>query len=234
MLLVLAARDDSPEDSTLGSERERLRLCVRRLTVEARRAKVTDGHMKRIDFYFDYASPFSYLAAKQLPSRLPGVHVEPRPIYLRGLETFSKAIPYVGAKLTWIARDLLRCAEYAGVPLRIPSTFPVNGLHGVRGALFAIDAGVFDAYDAAVWKATWVDDRDVSQKQVVLEVIEEAGLDRAAFAAALEDPAIKDRLKRQTEHAVERGVFGVPTMFVGDELFWGQDRLDHVARALGV
>ncbi len=190
--------------------------------------------MRHVELYFDYASPFAYLAAKQLPARLPGVRVEPRPIYLRALESFSKGLPYAPAKLAWIVRDLVRCAEYAGVPLRIPSIFPINGLHAVRGAVHAIESGTFDAYDAAMWKATWADDRDVSQKQVVLDVVEEAGLDRAAFAAALEDPTIKERLKQQTAHAIERGVFGVPAMFVGDELFWGQDRIDHVAHALGV
>jgi 2-hydroxychromene-2-carboxylate isomerase len=112
--------------------------------------------------------------------------------------------------------------------------FPINGLSSLRGALAARQLGGFAAYHGAMFRAAWRDDRDISSKDTVLAVAGEVGLDRAAFAQAIESQAIKDQLKADTARAASRGVFGVPTFFVGDELFWGQDRMDFVARALAL
>jgi len=181
-----------------------------------------------VDFYFDYASPWSYLATELLPSRLPGVKIVYRPIYLRGLEMFSKGLPYGASKLRYIGQDLLRCAAHENIAIRIPTNFPVNGLYAVRGALAALDAGRFDPYHRAMFHAAWRDDRDIGDKAVVQAIIGELGLELDVDA-----PAIKERLKKDTAEAEARGVFGVPAFFVGDQLFWGHDRLDYVARALG-
>src|SRR5688572_9659488 len=107
-------------------------------------------------------------------------------MYLRGLPAFANGLPYQGNKLRYIGRDLLRCAEHERVVLRFPSVFPVNGIHALRGALFAEEQGRFAAYHEAMFAAAWRDDRNISDKQVALEVGVEAGLDRAALAAALD------------------------------------------------
>ena len=188
-------------------------------------------HRLMLDFYFDYASPWAYLAALALPAQLPAVKVVYKPIYLRGLESFAKGLPYTPAKLRYIMQDLERCAKHEKVRMKAPTQFPINGLYAARGALAALQTDKFEPYHFAMFHAAWRDDRDVSDKQVVLAVAAEVGLD---LTAAIDSLEIKDKLKQQTAHAVERGVFGVPSFFVGDELFWGHDRLDYVARALGV
>src|SRR5258708_3668513 len=123
-----------------------------------------------IDFYFDYASPWSYLATELLPVRLPGAKIVYRPIYLRGLEMFGKGLPYPSAKLRYIGQDLLRCAAYENIPLQIPAKFPINGLYAVRGALALLDSPRFVDYHRAMFHAAWRDARDVGDKNVVLEV----------------------------------------------------------------
>lgn len=188
--------------------------------------------MKRVQFLFDYASPWSYLASELLPRKLPNIEIEYRPIYLRGLESFAKGLPYNAQKLAYIGRDYLRCTAHEGVPTAMPAVFPINGLYALRGALFALEHGGFAAYHRAMFRAAWHDDRDVSNKDVVIAVAAESGQDAGAFARGLDAPAIKDRLKTDTADAQARGVFGVPSFFVEDELFWGHDRLDYVARAL--
>lgn len=184
-----------------------------------------------IPVYYDYASPWSYLASELVDKKLPGETVEWRPLYLRGLPQFREAMPYSGAKLRYLGLDLLRCAAHEGVPLRFPSLFPVNGLYAVRGALAAQAMDAFAAYHPAMFRAAWRDDRDVGRREVVIDVAVEAGLDRARFTALIESAEIKERLRAQTAGAEARGVFGVPAFFVGDELFWGHDRMDYVARA---
>lgn len=185
-----------------------------------------------VEFLFDYASPFSYLANELLARRLPGATVEYRPIYLRGFETFAKGLPFVPAKLAWMVNDLRRCSEAEGVAVSIPPTFPVNGLYALRGAIAAQRAGCFAAYHGPMFHAAWRDGRDVSKKDVVVQIASELGL--ADVAGALDDPAIKHQLKTDTDAAARRGAFGAPTFFVGSEMFWGHDRLHHVARAAGL
>jgi 2-hydroxychromene-2-carboxylate isomerase len=186
-----------------------------------------------LEFHFDYASPWAYLANEIFSRKLPGVTPVLRPFYLRGLDSFSKGLPYSSSKLRYLGADFMRCAEHEGVAGgRFPSNFPINGLYALRGALVASALGKLPDFHNRVFAATWRDDRDVSRKEVVIEIAAEAGLDKQAFAAGIEDPAVKERLRADTAAAIERGVFGVPTFIVENELFWGHDRLDYVARAL--
>lgn len=184
-----------------------------------------------IDFLFDYASPYSYLADATLDKVFPGADIRFVPIYLRGLEMFSKGLPFSMNKLRYMGTDLKRIAKHSGVPFRIPDEFPVNGLYALRGALWAQDQGIFPLYHKAMFRAAWAENRPISNKTIVVEVAQSAGLDGAAVAAAIDDPAIKERLKATTAAYEEKGIFGVPTFYVGDEWFWGHDRMDYVKRA---
>jgi 2-hydroxychromene-2-carboxylate isomerase len=185
-----------------------------------------------VPFLYDYASPWSYLASKIVDRALPGVELDYRPIYLRGLESFKSGMPYVGAKLRYQGLDLLRCAAHHEVTIRIPPVFPVNGLYALRGDLVAREMGAWEAYFPAVFDATWRDSRNVSDKNVVVELAGELGLDTDAFRERFASDDIKSQLRERTDAAIARGVFGVPAFFVGDELFWGHDRLDYVRRAV--
>lgn len=185
---------------------------------------------KRIQFLFDYASPWAFLADGLLPRRLAGVEPSYVPVYLRGFDAFAKGLPYSPAKLSYLIQDLRRCAEHEGIPVTMPSVFPINALHALRGAVAALRDGGFRAYHAAMFRAAWQEGRNVSDKSVVVEVAREAGL--PAVAEALDDPSVKETLRANTADAARRGVFGAPSFFVGEELFWGHDRMEYVARAL--
>ena len=186
---------------------------------------------KRVELLYDYASPFAYIASETLAERLEGIEVDHVPIYIRGLEYFSKGVPFTAAKMKYIVDDLHRVARHHGVEIRVPSVFPVNGLYALRGALVAQDAGRFDEYHRRLFRATWAEDANIGDRAVIIELASKLGLDAADFAQRLASDDVKQRLRANTERAVERGVFGVPSFFVDDELFWGQDRVDYVRRA---
>jgi 2-hydroxychromene-2-carboxylate isomerase len=188
--------------------------------------------VRAVEFLFDYASPYSFLANERIATVLAGAEISYRPVYLRGFDTFSKGIPFSPQKLSWMISDLRRCAGDQGLEMRIPATFPVNGLYAMRGAIAAQRAGRFAAYHEAVFRATWQKGRDVSHKESLVALATELGFPEVA--SAIDDPSIKDELKANTDDAIRRGAFGVPTFFVqgpgGIELFWGNDRMHQLAK----
>lgn len=188
--------------------------------------------MKHVDVYFDYASPASFLASETAARKLPGVPLKWRPIYLRGLPTFASGVPYDGPKLAYLARDIARCAEHEQVRLLPPARFPVDGLHALRAAYVAEARGAFDRYHPRMFRAVWSEQRDVSDRAVVAALLAEVlGTTTAEAEAMIAEPAVKTRLREETDAAIARGVFGAPSFFVDDELFWGHDRMDYVLRA---
>lgn len=184
--------------------------------------------MISVEFLFDYASPYSFLANETLGAKLPEIEIVHRPVYLRGFEAFAKTIPFTAAKLAYTILDLRRCAAELGIELRVPNSFPINGLYALRGAIAAQRAGRFAAYHPAMFQATWQRGRDISTKDAVATLATELGF--PDVAAQLDDASIKDELRANTESAIKRGAFGLPTFFVGAEMYWGHDRLDQVAR----
>src|SRR5256885_17268660 len=110
-----------------------------------------------VEAYFDFASPWSYLASEIAARRLPGRTIDWKPIYIRGLEAFSKGVPYIGPKLDYLMRDLQRCCAHEGVKLEPPVTFPIDGLHALRGAIVAKERGALDRYRESVFRAVWAE-----------------------------------------------------------------------------
>lgn len=194
---------------------------------------------KTVEFFFDFGSPATYLAWTQLPAicTATGASLIFRPMLLGGVfQATGNASPItVPAKGRYMLTDFARFARRYGVPMRFNPFFPINTLALMRGAvgLQMRDQARFDEYVSAIFRAIWVDGRNLGDAAVVAEVLANAGFDPVAFAAVTGDPAIKDALKANTEEAVRRGAFGAPTLFVGDEMFFGQDRLDLVKEALG-
>lgn len=188
-----------------------------------------------IEMLFDYASPWSYVADLRVERELAGLPVQLRrvPVYIRGLPAFSEGLPYSSAKLAYLGRDLVRVARELEVPLG-KVRFPVNGLYLLRAHVALEGRPELDAYRREAWRATWVDGANVEDPSVVVDIAASVGIDRAELSAGMAQPTIKQRLRANTEVAVDRQVFGVPTFFVGDEMFWGQDRVDalrtHVER----
>ena len=185
-----------------------------------------------IDFYFDYASPYAFLANHAIRKELPDVKITYKPIYLRGLEAFRGAMPFVPNKLKNMLVDLQRCADIQGLSFQIPSQLPINGIYACRGALFTLEQGGFEEYHQAIFSATWENNINISNKDCVIDIAVNAGLDRGAFAIGIDSPEIKNTLIEQTAAAEEAGLFGVPSFIVGGELFWGADRIEHVKRKL--
>ena len=194
---------------------------------------------KTIEFFFELSSPYSYLAATQLErlAEEEGAQILWRPMVLGAVfkEQGNRPPAQVQTKAAYLFRDLQRWSERYGVPFRFPSLFPINAMAAHRAILAAHDQADEPAarrLALALYRAYWVQDRDISRPEVVAEVVDEADLDAEAIAAGMQDPRIKDRLRINTDEAVARGVFGAPTLFVGDEMFWGNDRLDFVREAL--
>jgi 2-hydroxychromene-2-carboxylate isomerase len=130
-------------------------------------------------------------------------------------------------------QDLQRWAARYGAAFRLNPHFPINTMTLMRGAVGMQMRGLdFHKYAEAVFHAMWGEPRNLGDQQELAAVLRQAGFDADAFLALANDPAVKEQLKKNTEEAVARGVFGAPTFFVGDAMFWGQDRLEFVAEAL--
>jgi len=186
----------------------------------------------KLRFLFDYASPYSYVASVLLDRGALDADVSYEPIYLRGLELFSTGVPYSAAKLSYLMTDLKRICEHHQIELAPPASFPVNGLHALRGALVALGTPKFLAYHRAAFAAVWAKSQELSSADAVAQLAADIGFEPEEFLRSMADPGLKAQLKQRTDQAAERGVFGVPTFLVGDDLFWGHDRLDFVERAL--
>ena len=186
-----------------------------------------------LEFFYDYVSSYSYMANEAVKS-LEGVDVRYRPMFLGGVMKATGNSPpgTVPAKGRYLARDLRRWAARYDVPFRFNSVFPQNTLSALRLALVAQHRGSFDAIHQPLFDGMYVNDRDLSNPDVLAEIVSGAGLDAEDYLAAIGAQAIKDELKANTEEAVSRGAFGAPTFFVGDEMFFGNDRFDFIKAAL--
>jgi 2-hydroxychromene-2-carboxylate isomerase len=193
---------------------------------------------KQVDFYFDFGSPTSYLAWTQLPkiTQAAGAALHFLPILLGGVHkaTGNQSPALVPRKGAWMARDLERYAARYGVPFVNNPHFPINTMHLMRGAIGyqMHKPAAFDTYVATIFRAMWVDGLNLGDQAVLAAALQRDGLDAPEFLTFIQDPAVKDKLRAETEAAVERGLFGAPTMFVGDDMYFGQDRLDFVREAL--
>ncbi|WGL62984.1 2-hydroxychromene-2-carboxylate isomerase [Pseudomonas sp. CW003PS] len=193
---------------------------------------------KKVEFFFDLGSPASYLAHTQLPDlcRETGATLVYRPMLLGGVfQATGNASPaMIPAKGRYMIRDLARFAERYGVPMRFNPHFPINTLTLMR-LLVALQLRQPERFDdalQALFRAIWVDGVNLGDPLKVADVLVTAGFDAAELQAQAAEPAVKDALKATTDEAIRRGVFGAPTCFVGNEMFFGQDRLDFVRAAL--
>lgn len=185
---------------------------------------------ERIEFFWDAASPYTYLASTQIEGVAAdcGVDIDWRPFLLGAVfeATGNQAPANVPAKGKYLFRDIRNWASYYGVPLTFPESFPVQSLYAGRAGLAAAEQGQGALFAKNVLYAHWAEGRDVGDSQVLAKVATDSGLDPDQIANRIEEQTIKDRFKANTDEAVERGAFGAPTLFVGDTLFWGNDRLE--------
>ena len=190
-----------------------------------------------IDFIFDFGSPNGYLSWKVLPdiAARTGASLNLIPCLLGGIfkatnnQSPMAAFGGVTGKLAYEGLETRRyVAKHGLTKFASNPHFPVNTLTIMRGMVAARRAGVGEAYLEVVLKAMWEDGQKMDDPEVIVRVLNAAGLDGAALATATQDPEVKAELVANTEAAVARGVFGIPTFFVGSEMFFGKDRLGQV------
>jgi 2-hydroxychromene-2-carboxylate isomerase len=191
---------------------------------------------RTLEFYFDYGSPYSYLADTQVEAiaTRTGATLARKPMLLGGVfkSTGNHSPAELPQKSAWSAFDMPLWARHYGVPFQRNPFFPVNTLALMRGAAAAQLDGSFDRFHPAIFKAMWVDGRNLNDMKEVAAVLAGAGLDAQKFGNRIQEQDVKDRLKATTDEAVARGVFGAPTSFVDDKMFFGNDRLPFVELAL--
>ena len=193
---------------------------------------------KQVEFFFDFGSPYTYLAYHELRriAQARGTQIVWRPILLGGVfqATGNHSPAEIPAKAKHLNVDMQRWAKAYGVPFTMNPHFPINTLALMRGAMAMQQRGEepFQRYLAAMFSAMFERPRNLNNPMEIGAVLAEAGFDPMECMQAVQGPAVKEALKAATAEAVARGVFGVPTFFVGDEMFWGQDRLHFVDAAL--
>jgi 2-hydroxychromene-2-carboxylate isomerase len=192
--------------------------------------------MKSVEFLYDFVSAPSYIAWTQLDAlaREANAQITMTPVFCAGIfkdigNPGPLAIP---AKRAWYTRDLELWAKKRGVTMRLNPHSPIRSLPLMRGVIVAQERAERDRYLKTIWDAIWLDSKNMSDPGVVDETLEAAGLDVEAYMRGIEREDVKAKLRESTLDAVRRGVFGVPSFFVGDELFFGQDRLEFVREAL--
>lgn len=188
----------------------------------------------KIPFYFDYACPWAYIGSCRVEPYFAdlGGEVDFRPVRLALLaeNPGTHGLPPGDRKRQWYISDLRAWAEMAGAefaPLDAAMKRPDTGLL-LRAALVAADHGAFREFHYPAYRARWAEARPVDDPAVVRELLEGAGLDGEQTLALAQSDAVRKRLDADTEAAIRRGVFGVPTLFVGDRMFWGNDRYELV------
>lgn len=196
--------------------------------------------MATLEFFFDYGSPWSYYAFTQVEkvAQAAGGDVLYRPMLLGGVfkatgnRSPAETSADVPAKRAYSRLEFERFAAHYGIPFRHNPHFPINTMSLMRGAAWAELDGRLLPYSRAIFEAMWVEPRNLGDAGELRPVLAAAGIDPAAFMAAIERADVKQRLRDTTDEAVRRGVFGAPTFFVGDAMYFGQDRLPFVAEAL--
>lgn len=194
--------------------------------------------MKNFEFWFDFGSPSAYLAWTQIPNveADTGAVAIYKPMLLGGVfqATGNHSPVTIVSKGTYTFIDFARYAKRYAVPLNMNPYFPINTLLLMRIAIGLQSAGAspFKDYCRTVFNAIWVDALNMNDPATVGKALQQAGFDVDDLLTLANSQVTKDALKAATQTAVERGIFGAPTFFVGDEMFWGQDRLDFVTEAL--
>ncbi len=195
-----------------------------------------ESRPRKLTFLFDYISHNAYISWTQLDSlaRRFDLEVETVPVLFGGLLNAHGGLgpAEIPAKSLWMIRDVIRKAKMLGVPLAPPASHPFNPLVALRVTCVAMPPVQRHALIEALFAACWTRGRDISKPEIVTAVLDGIGLDGAGLVAAAATAEVKARLREHTDSAVQRGVFGVPTMMVGDQLFWGHDDWPHLERYL--
>jgi len=189
--------------------------------------------VKKLYFYFDVVSPYAYLASTRITeiAEKYGCELQSEPVLLAGiLQTHGQKGPAeIPSKRSHLIKDILRCAAEMDVPLVGPPTHPFNPLLALRSVLAVTENTERNKLAAALLMAVWGLGKDVADPKVILDVIQGLGMNGAEILERAQSDNVKMALRKNTEQAIAKGVFGVPTFVIDEELFWGNDRLDFLS-----
>lgn len=197
------------------------------------------ARIKMIDFYFDVSSPWTYLAFRNIQPMAAElkVNINWRPVLVGGIFNTVNQRMYASREDSnsprnrYVLKDLQDCARQTGIKIVFPpKVFPVNSVKAMRGCIWLARSDTFKThllpFIEATFAAYFTRQEDISQDDVLASICRDTGIDVDAFAAGITQPDIKEALKAHTDEAIARGTFGVPSFFVGDDMYFGNDRLD--------
>jgi len=191
---------------------------------------------KKVEFYYDFSSPYTYIASRRIEKICEDndAALEWKPFLLGGVFNEIGSIPAVQIdnKFNYLRQDFEESAIFYGVDFKFPDIFPLNSVRSMRGAFAAQEKGKLVEYTHEMFRLYWTQGVDLSKAEILGEAVGKIGIDAQWFVNRIAEQEIKDKLRDETNIAVERGVFGAPTMFVDDKMFWGNDRLDFLDRYL--
>ena len=186
-----------------------------------------------LDFYFDYLSPYAYFAWRRIGGFCTDHDVELRihpVVFGKLLDHWGQLGPAeIPPKREWLAKYCYRYARQHGFQIKGPKYHPFNSLSALRLSLAEVSGIDQENVVSAIFEAGWGQGRDIGDLKDLISILETSGVDGTALSEQIRKPTTKERLKQETASAIEHGVFGVPTMIVDDQLFWGNDQFDHMS-----
>ena len=190
--------------------------------------------IKSFDFFFDFISPYSYLAHKQIRNiELQNkVEINYIPILLGGLLSLAeiKAPAFIPSKAKFMIKDCKLFAEKLNIKFKFNSYFPIQSLNLMRGVLIARKENKKSLYIDKFFDACWKDGLNLNDQKIVDKILEDLSFDLETFKLKISEQKIKDELKKKTKDAFLKGVFGAPSFIINNKMFWGQDRLEFVLK----
>tara|TARA_B100001057_G_scaffold337425_1_gene338210 strand:+ start:761 stop:1348 length:588 start_codon:yes stop_codon:yes gene_type:complete len=190
--------------------------------------------IKPFDFYFDFISPYSFLAHKEIRKieNKTNIKIRYKPILLGGLHNLHgiKAPAFIPAKAKHMIRDCKLIAESNNVKFKFNSYFPIKSLNLMRGVLVAEEDNIKNYYIDNIFSTIWQDGLNMNDENIIYKILKNLNINPKTFALRSTSSSIKDSLRKKTSDAYEKGIFGAPTFVSNDKIFWGQDRIEFVLK----
>ena len=190
--------------------------------------------IKPFEFYFDFVSPYSFLAHKEIRKieNKIGIKIKYKPILLGGLHNLHgiKAPAFIPAKAKHMVRDCKLIAERNKIQFRFNSYFPIKSLNLMRGVLVAEEDNIKNYYIDNIFDTVWRDGLNMNDELIFQKVLKNININPKTFALRSSSSLIKDSLRKKTSEAYAKGIFGAPTFTVNNKIFWGQDRIEFVLK----
>tara|TARA_A100001011_G_scaffold398864_1_gene504882 strand:+ start:3376 stop:3963 length:588 start_codon:yes stop_codon:yes gene_type:complete len=186
---------------------------------------------KPIFFYFDFVSPYSFIAHKLLKRVIQksSLKIEYKPILVGGLHNLNgiKAPAFIPSKARFMIRDCKMVAENNKIKFKFNSYFPIKSVNLMRGVFVSAEDNFKNYYIDKIFDAVWQDGLNMNDQNIIDKILKNLGVNPTTFSLRTSSQSIKDQLKRKTNEAYELGIFGAPTFLVNNKIFWGQDRLEY-------